>query len=136
MQELQLYGWRSFESEPDPRPLPEGDQVAGVVADIFDAFIATLADTRLEPDLDDLLWSTLFHRAVGRIGVLVFLGSGTQDNLTDKARKLGIPVYRFGKGGAYPPLSQPRWKSVISKSGLARDAVGERTGRRGADTAK
>jgi hypothetical protein len=28
-----------------------------------------MADTRLEPDLDDLLWSTvnLFHRAVGRI---------------------------------------------------------------------
>ncbi|MFG1379950.1 hypothetical protein V5F85_24305, partial [Xanthobacter autotrophicus ATCC 700551] len=35
----------------------------------FDALIATFSDTRLEPDLDDLLWSTvnLFHRATGRI---------------------------------------------------------------------
>ena len=31
--------------------------------------IATLRDTRLEPDLDDLLWSTVnvFHRAIDRI---------------------------------------------------------------------
>lgn len=67
--ELQLYGWRPHADEPDPRPLPEGDQVAGAVADIFDALIATLVDTRLEPDLDDLLWSTtnVFHRAVLRI---------------------------------------------------------------------
>uniref|UniRef100_UPI002FE40F10 DUF2493 domain-containing protein n=1 Tax=Hyphomicrobium sp. TaxID=82 RepID=UPI002FE40F10 len=38
-------------------------------ADIFDALVATLSDTRLEPDLESLLWSTvsLFHRAVARI---------------------------------------------------------------------
>lgn len=67
--ELQLYGWRPYADEPDPRPLPEGDHVAGAVSDIFDALIATLVDTRLEPDLDDLLWSTtnVFHRAVLRI---------------------------------------------------------------------
>lgn len=67
--ELQLYGWRPFADEPDPRPLPGGDHVAGAVADIFDALIGTLADTRLEPDLDDLLWSVtnVFHRAVQRI---------------------------------------------------------------------
>lgn len=67
--ELQLFGFRPFQDEPDPRPLPEGNAVAGAVADIFDALIATLADTRLEPDLEDLLWSTvnLFHRAVDRI---------------------------------------------------------------------
>lgn len=67
--EIQLYGWRPFTDEPDPRPLPNGDHVAGAVADIFDALIATLADTRLEPDLDDLLWlvSNVFHRAVLRI---------------------------------------------------------------------
>ncbi|MER9874530.1 DUF2493 domain-containing protein [Mesorhizobium sp. M0195] len=67
--ELQLYGWRPFADEPDPRPLPVGDHVAGAVADIFYALIATLADTRLEPDLDDLLWSVtnVFHRAVQRI---------------------------------------------------------------------
>lgn len=70
LNELQLYGYRPFTDEPDPRPLPEGHKVANAVADIFDALIVTLADTRLEPDLDDLLWSTvnLFHRATHRIG--------------------------------------------------------------------
>lgn len=34
------------------------------------------------------------------IGVLVFPGTGIQDNLADKARMLGIPVYRFDTGGA------------------------------------
>src|SRR3984893_17691400 len=69
LNELQLYGYRPFHDEPDQRPLPEGDAVAGAVADIFDALVSTLSDTRLEPDLDDLLWSTvnLFHRAVDRI---------------------------------------------------------------------
>jgi hypothetical protein len=38
--------------------------------------------------------------AIMPIGVLVFPGTGIQDNLADKARKLGIPVYRFGMGGA------------------------------------
>jgi YspA, cpYpsA-related SLOG family len=67
--ELQLYGYRPFQDEPDPRPLPDAHVAAGAIADIFDAFTATLSDTRLEPDLEDLLWSTvnLFHRAVGRI---------------------------------------------------------------------
>lgn len=67
--ELQLYGWRPYADEPDSRPLPDGDHVAGAVMDIFDALIAILADTRLEPDLDDLLWSVtnVFHRAVLRI---------------------------------------------------------------------
>jgi hypothetical protein len=67
--ELQLYGYRPFQDEPDPRPLPEGRTIAGAVADIFDALVATLGDTRLEPDLEDLLWSTvnLFHRATSRI---------------------------------------------------------------------
>ena len=67
--ELQLYGYRPFQDEPDPRPLPEAQMIAGAVADIFDALAATLGDTRLEPDLEQLLWSTvnLFHRAVERI---------------------------------------------------------------------
>jgi hypothetical protein len=67
--ELQLYGYRPFQDEPDSRPLPECRLIAGAVADIFDALIVSLRDTRLEPDLDDLLWSTvhLFHRATARI---------------------------------------------------------------------
>lgn len=67
--ELQLHAYRPFDDEPDPRPLPDGNTVVGAVTDIFDALVATLSDTRLEPDLESLLWSTvsLFHRAVARI---------------------------------------------------------------------
>jgi hypothetical protein len=67
--ELQLHGHRPFQDEPDSRPLPEAGAVGGAVADIFDALVSTLSDTRLEPDLEDLLWSTvnLFHRATDRI---------------------------------------------------------------------
>jgi hypothetical protein len=69
LNELQLYGYRPFHDEPDPRPLPEGNAVAGAIADIFGAMVSTLSDARLEPDLEDLLWSTVnvFHRAVERI---------------------------------------------------------------------
>jgi YspA, cpYpsA-related SLOG family len=36
---------------------------------VFDALVSTLGDTRLEPDLDDLLWSVVnvFHRKVDRV---------------------------------------------------------------------
>ena len=69
LQELALYGYRPFEDEPDPRPLPEGNVVAGSIADIFDALVVALSDTRLEPDLEELLWGTvnLFQRAGDRI---------------------------------------------------------------------
>jgi hypothetical protein len=67
--ELQLYGHRPFQDEPDPRPLPEARVIGGAVADIFDALVSTLSDTRLEPDLENLLWSTVnvFHRAADRV---------------------------------------------------------------------
>jgi hypothetical protein len=67
--EIQLYGYRPLQDEPDPRPLPEAQTVAGAVSDIFDALVVVLTDTRLEPDLEDLLWSAvnLFHRAASRI---------------------------------------------------------------------
>ena len=69
LSELQLYGHRPFHDEPDTRPLPESEELSGVVADIFDALTSTLSDTRLEPDLHDLLWSAvnLFHRAIERV---------------------------------------------------------------------
>jgi hypothetical protein len=69
LDELQLYGHRPFEDEPDRRPLPEPKQLQGALADIFDALVATLSNTRLEPDLPDLLWSVvnLFHRRIDRI---------------------------------------------------------------------
>jgi len=69
LEELQLYGYRPFADEPDPRPLPETGTLQGAMADIFDAVAATLGDTRLEPDLEDLLWSVtnLFHRTAARV---------------------------------------------------------------------
>ncbi|WP_407166149.1 DUF2493 domain-containing protein [Bradyrhizobium sp. ORS 111] len=69
LQEVQLYGYRPFHDEPDPRRLPEARVLAGSIADIFDALVVALSDTRLEPDLEDLLWSTVnvFHRATDRI---------------------------------------------------------------------
>lgn len=64
LQELALFGHRPFD-EPDPRPLPEARIAEGAVADIFDAMVSTFGDTRLEPDLEDLLWgiTNVFHRA-------------------------------------------------------------------------
>ena len=38
--ELQLYGHRPFQDEPDPRPLPEPSAIGCAVADMFDALIA------------------------------------------------------------------------------------------------
>lgn len=69
LDELQLYGHRPFADEPDPRPLPEPEALQAALTDIFDAMIVALGDTRLEPDLENLLWSTVnvFHRATTRI---------------------------------------------------------------------
>jgi len=38
--------------------------------------------------------------SVAPYGLIVFPGSGITDNLADKARRLGIPVWRFAEGGA------------------------------------
>lgn len=67
--EMQVHGYRPFQDEPDPRPLPEEPIVQASLMTIFDALSDMLADTRLEPDLEDLLWSTvnLFHRGADRI---------------------------------------------------------------------
>ncbi|WP_320177621.1 DUF2493 domain-containing protein [Roseovarius pacificus] len=66
---LELYGYHPAEGEADPRITPEDTAIQGAVADIFDALISTMADTSLDFDLDELLWSTVntFHRAVERI---------------------------------------------------------------------
>lgn len=64
--EMQVYGYRPFQDEPDPRPLPEEPMVQSALTAMFSAMFEMLGDTRLEPDLEDLLWSTvnLFHRAL------------------------------------------------------------------------
>jgi hypothetical protein len=59
LQEMQLYGYRPFDDEPDPRPLPDAHQSAGAVADMFDGLVSSLSDTRIEPDLEDLLWNVV-----------------------------------------------------------------------------
>ena len=66
--ELQQYGYRPHDDEPDPRLLPDEQTVRTALIDIFDAFVATIGDTRLEPDLENLLWGAvnLFHRAADR----------------------------------------------------------------------
>jgi hypothetical protein len=56
LQELQLYGTRAFQDEADLRPMPEPERLIDAVSDIFDALAATLGDTRMEPDLEELLW--------------------------------------------------------------------------------
>jgi len=69
LQEMQLYGHRPFEDEPDHRPLPETRVAGGAVAEMFDALVACLTDTRIEPDLEDLAWGivNVFHRAGERV---------------------------------------------------------------------
>jgi hypothetical protein len=69
LEQLKLFGHKPFYDEPDTRPVPEPDEIAGAVSDIFDALASTLTNTQLEPDLGDLLWSTVnvFHRAIDRV---------------------------------------------------------------------
>ena len=69
LNELELHGYRHDGHAPDPRLVPEDNVIAGAVSDIFDALIATMADTALDGELDDLLWSTvnMFHRAADRL---------------------------------------------------------------------
>lgn len=66
---LQLHGVRAFQDEADPRPLPDADEVRGALTEITDAFASMLRDTRLEPDLEGLLWglTNLFHRRIERL---------------------------------------------------------------------
>ncbi len=69
LDQLQLHGYQSRPGEPDLRPQPEDEAIDGAIADIFDALTGTLADTRLDADLEVLLWSTVnsFHRAAAQI---------------------------------------------------------------------
>jgi hypothetical protein len=69
LDELALYGHRAGQDESDPRPLPEADIVRAEIGAIVEGFVAMLTGTRLEDDLDDLLWSfaNLFHRKIDRI---------------------------------------------------------------------
>src|ERR1700676_4186941 len=69
LDELALYGHRPGRDEPDQRPLPEAEAVRAGLAAIVDDFAALLTNTRLEDDLEDLLWSfaNIFHRKIDRV---------------------------------------------------------------------
>ena len=68
IENLELYGHQPSGPEPDPRPLPEPDLVAGAVSDLFDILGGAFRDTSLEPDLDELFWhlTDLFHKKAVR----------------------------------------------------------------------
>jgi hypothetical protein len=90
--ELRLQGRPTFADGDDPRPLPDDKRMMGAVADIFDALVATLGDTRAEPDLEGLLWGTvhLFHRAAERVERL--LDANEQDQRTSQREQDGSEV--------------------------------------------
>lgn len=69
IEELQTYGYHPTDDEPDPRPLPDGDAVENAITGLFQTLSETLSDTRLEPDLPDLLWhlTDIFHRKADRV---------------------------------------------------------------------
>ncbi len=69
VEELELFGFHPSADEPDPRPLPDTELAAGAISDIFDILAGAFRDTRLEPDLGDLLWclTDLFHKKAARV---------------------------------------------------------------------
>lgn len=66
---LALYGHHGHHDEPEHRPFPTEDVLDGVVAGLFDGIAQPLADTALQTDIADLLWSLtdLFHRKSDRV---------------------------------------------------------------------
>jgi hypothetical protein len=69
LDELALHGYRPFDGEPDPRPLPSADLASIALESAAESLSNLFFNTRLEADLPDLLWFfvNLFHRKAGRI---------------------------------------------------------------------
>ena len=65
---LELYGYQPSGGEPDPRPLPDPDRLHFALSTVFDVLDLAFRDSRLEPELDDLLWhlTDLFHKKAAR----------------------------------------------------------------------
>src|SRR3546814_13239423 len=59
LDELQMYGYRPHGDEPDPRPLPEAARAEQEIENGFASLTALMADTRLEDDLNDVLWNQI-----------------------------------------------------------------------------
>jgi hypothetical protein len=55
--------------EPDTRPMPEAEQLEATSVALFAALFDNLADTGMEPELEDLAWSLVdvFHRKADRL---------------------------------------------------------------------
>jgi hypothetical protein len=65
------------------------------------------SNTAFKPDWTKHVKAAPFKRNdamldVPSVGVLVFPGNGIQEDLAYKAKKLGIPVLKFEKGGVSP----------------------------------
>ena len=50
IENLELHGYQPSGRDPDPRPLPDTELVAGAISDLFDILGGALRDTGLEPD--------------------------------------------------------------------------------------
>ena len=133
--ELQLFAYRPFQDELDPRQLPEAEAIGGAVADIFDALVATLSDTRLEPDLEDLLWSTVnvFHRAVDRIERELDDNEQAQrrsQEQQDGSEVRSVELERLTSQGLTLSSAATRWNSSAIKPPTSSSAIlGPRGGR-------
>ncbi len=68
-EEMALYRSRPGPDEPDTRPMPEPDALAAALAGAVENLAGVLDGTRLEDDLDPLLWAfaNIFHRHAGRV---------------------------------------------------------------------
>ncbi len=64
LDKLALYGPPPPEGETDTRPLPQEDQLETAITAMVEASHMLLADTQLEEDLQEMLWSltNIFHR--------------------------------------------------------------------------
>ncbi len=61
---LALYGPPPPDGETDTRPIPREDQLESAITAMVEASHMLLADTQLEEDLQEMLWSltNIFHR--------------------------------------------------------------------------
>ncbi|SEP49509.1 Protein of unknown function [Methylobacterium sp. ap11] len=69
LEELAVTGYRPFEEHDDPRPLPGAFQMDGALNVAMSALEQAFGGTRLEDDLEDVLWGlvNVFHRRVETI---------------------------------------------------------------------
>lgn len=93
---LALYGHFGQYDEPEQRPFPTDDALNGIVTALFDGIAQPLADTALQTDIADLLWSLadLFHRKADR--VQRFLDSNEMKQRTAQEQQDGSEISSVG----------------------------------------